>query len=61
MRDKRLKTRFWWEDLMERNHLEDQGVDRIILKWTFKTWDGEEWTRLFSFWTPGGERLWMRY
>jgi hypothetical protein len=33
--------RFWWGDLREGVHLEDQGVDgRIILKWIFKKWDG---------------------
>jgi hypothetical protein len=32
---------FLWGDLMERDHLEDLGLDgRIILKWVFKTWDG---------------------
>jgi hypothetical protein len=30
---------------MERAHLEDPAVDeRMILKWIFKTWDGESWT-----------------
>jgi hypothetical protein len=30
--------RFLWDDLMERDHLEDLGVDeKIILKWIFKT------------------------
>jgi hypothetical protein len=34
---------FWWGDLRERGHLEEVGVDgRIILKWIFKTWDGDE-------------------
>jgi hypothetical protein len=33
-------TRFWWQDLRERAHLEDLGIDgRIILKWTFKNWN----------------------
>jgi hypothetical protein len=33
---------FWWEELMERDNLEDLGVNgRIILKAIFKKWDGE--------------------
>jgi hypothetical protein len=35
-----VHTGFWWEDLRERVHLEDLGVDgRIILKWVSKKWD----------------------
>jgi hypothetical protein len=30
-------TWFWWEDIKERNHLEDLGLDvKLILKWVFK-------------------------
>ena len=30
---------------MERDHLQDLGVERkIILKWIFKTWEAEAWT-----------------
>ena len=40
-------TAFWWEDLRERDHLEDLSEDaRIILKWIFKKWDGAAWTGL---------------
>jgi hypothetical protein len=42
---------FSWGDLMKRNHLEELGVDgMIILKRIFKKWDGETWTEL----------LWLR-
>jgi hypothetical protein len=34
-------TRFWVENLRERYHLEDPGVDgRIILRWIFRMWNG---------------------
>jgi len=42
-----LYTGFWWGNLRERDHLEDQGLDgRIILRWIFRKWDGA-WTDLF--------------
>jgi hypothetical protein len=34
---------FRWRELRERDHLEEQGVDGIILKWIF-TWCREAWT-----------------
>jgi len=37
-----VHTEFLWGDLMERDHLEDLGENRIIrLKWIFKKWDGK--------------------
>jgi len=32
-----VHTGFWWGDLTEGDHLEDLGIDgMIILKWSFK-------------------------
>ena len=40
-----MYTGFWWEDLMETDHLKDQDIEgKIILKWMFKKWDGEKWS-----------------
>jgi hypothetical protein len=40
-----VHTGFWWGDLRESHHLGDPSIDRIILKWMFKKWDGA-WTGL---------------
>ena len=38
---------FWRENLRERDHLGDPGVDgRIILRWKFRKWDVGVWTGL---------------
>ena len=51
MGDRKDTYRIWWGELMERDHLADPGVDeRIILRWTFRKWDGEARTGL----------LWLR-
>jgi hypothetical protein len=35
-------TGFWWGNLRERDHLEDPGIDgMIILNWIFEKWLGE--------------------
>jgi len=42
-------TGIWQGNLMERDHLEDQGVDgRLLLRWIFRKWDvgGMDWMEL---------------
>jgi hypothetical protein len=43
-----VHTGLGWGDLREGDHLGDPGVDgRKILKWIFKTWDGDmDWIEL---------------
>jgi hypothetical protein len=39
--DEENAPKFCWENLGERNHLEQLGVgERIILKWIFKKYNG---------------------
>jgi hypothetical protein len=39
--------RFYWENLKERDHLEDPDIDgSIILRWIVSKWDEEAWTGL---------------
>jgi hypothetical protein len=41
-----VRTGLWWENLRERDHLEDLYVDvLIILKWMIKKW-GTDWIEL---------------
>ena len=40
-----VSTGFWWGNLRDRDHLEDPGVDgMIILRWIFRKWDLGAWT-----------------
>jgi hypothetical protein len=42
-----VDTGFCWENLRERDHLEEPGVDgRVILRWIIRKCDIGEWTGL---------------
>jgi hypothetical protein len=54
MGERRGVYRAWWEQLRERDNLEEPGVDgRIILRWIFRKWDVGAWTG--SRWKCGNE------
>jgi hypothetical protein len=45
MGERRGNTGVGWGNLSEIDHLEDQGVDgMIILRWIFRKWDVRSWT-----------------
>jgi hypothetical protein len=36
-----VQIRFWWENVRERDHLDDPDVDRkVILRRIFRKWNG---------------------
>jgi hypothetical protein len=53
-----VHTGFWWRNLREKSHLEDQGVGRgIIFRWIFNKWDGGmDWIDMVQ-----GRKMWPTY
>ena len=54
-----MYTWFWWGNWRERDHLEDPGVNKILLRWIFGkcdvgAWIGPSWLRIG---TNGGQLL----
>jgi hypothetical protein len=40
-RRRELHTGFWYGNIRKRDHLEDPGVDGVVmLRWNFRKWDG---------------------
>ena len=53
---------FWWRDLMDKGHLEDIGVDGMIILKLICKWNREAGTGLLllRIWAGDG-RFWVRY
>jgi hypothetical protein len=43
-----MQTKFWFENLKGRDHLEDLSIDgKLILEWILgKQWEGVDWMHL---------------
>jgi hypothetical protein len=52
------EKRFWLGNVTERDHLEDLGLDGIIIsKSALKKWDRKEWTEFVTLRTGPSGRL----
>jgi hypothetical protein len=51
MCDGEMDTGFWLRNLEERDHLEDQGIDVIVLKFILKKYVRRTWTSVIWLWT----------
>jgi hypothetical protein len=62
MEKREAYARFWRGKLKERDHLEDSGINgMIILRWIFKNWYVGAWAGfIWSVIGTGGGHLFMR-
>ena len=51
MCDGEMDTGFWLRNLEERDHLEYQGIDVIVLKFILKKYVRRTWTSVIWLWT----------